>query len=71
MKVKNIVIIGGSGFIGSHTADELSRQGHKVKLFDRSPSQWIRNDQEQVIGDILDRDLIGKVISGGYCVPFC
>ena len=68
MKVKNIVIIGGSGFIGSHTADELSRQGHKVKLFDRSPSQWIRNDQEQVIGDILDRDLIGKVISGADIV---
>ena len=30
-----IVVLGGSGFVGSHVADELSKKGHKVKIFDK------------------------------------
>ena len=30
--LKNILIVGGSGFVGSHTADILSIQGYKVRL---------------------------------------
>ena len=28
-----ITVTGGSGFLGSHVADELSKIGHKVKIF--------------------------------------
>ena len=31
----NIAIIGGSGFIGRHTARELIRYGHTVSIFDK------------------------------------
>ena len=27
-----IAVLGGSGFIGSHVADELSKRGHKVTI---------------------------------------
>ena len=30
-----VTITGGSGFLGSHVADELSKRGHKVKIFDK------------------------------------
>ncbi len=67
-KMKNVVVIGGSGFMGSHTADELSNRGYHVKIFDQNPSQWIRDDQELVIGNILDRDLMNEVVTGADIV---
>ena len=30
-----ILILGGSGFLGSHVADELSNQGHEIIIFDK------------------------------------
>lgn len=32
------VVTGGSGFLGSHLADELASRGHSVVVFDRKPS---------------------------------
>ena len=28
-----IIVTGGSGFLGSHVADELSKRGHNVTIF--------------------------------------
>lgn len=55
---KNVLVIGGSGFLGSHVADALTDAGYIVKILDRYVSKWLRNDQEMVIGDILDQDLL-------------
>ena len=30
----NILITGGAGFIGSHTADALIENGHRVRILD-------------------------------------
>ena len=35
IKGKNILITGGTGFIGSHLAEMLARQGNTVTCFDR------------------------------------
>jgi UDP-glucose 4-epimerase len=59
-----VVVIGGAGFMGSHTADILSDRGFKVTIFDNKPSLWLRDDQEMVVGDMLDRDVVTKVVSG-------
>tara|TARA_B100001093_G_scaffold512934_2_gene583811 strand:+ start:13489 stop:14376 length:888 start_codon:yes stop_codon:yes gene_type:complete len=59
-----VVVIGGAGFMGSHTADILSDRGFKVTIFDNQPSSYLRADQEMVVGDILERDTVNAVISG-------
>ena len=59
-----VVVIGGAGFMGSHTADMLSDWGFKVTIFDNQLSSWLRDDQNMVVGDILDRDTVNTVVSG-------
>lgn len=55
-------VFGGSGFVGSHVADELTDRGHEVKIYDLRPSQYLREGQEMIIGDILDRDKVFKAV---------
>ena len=63
-----VTVIGGSGFIGSHVADQLSEEGFQVRIFDRKGSPWKRKDQEIIIGDLLDNDLLNKAIAGSEVV---
>ena len=59
-----IVVFGGSGFVGSHVADALSDAGHRVVIFDRRVSPYLRPDQEMVVGDILDAEGVRQAVSG-------
>lgn len=59
-----VLVTGGSGFLGSHVADELSDNGHKVTVFDKFESPYIRPDQEMLIGDILDQETLNSAIIG-------
>lgn len=63
-----ITVIGGSGFLGSHVADQLSSEGHEVLIFDRKKSQWLRDDQKVIIGDLLDLDCLEEAIKDAEIV---
>lgn len=52
--MKEVLVIGGSGFVGSHTCDALSEAGYRVTIFDKLKSEWIRKDQKMIIGDMMD-----------------
>jgi len=65
---KKVVVVGGSGFIGSHTADFLSNKGYQVVIFDREASAYLRPDQDMVVGDILDADLLDQTIQNAEFV---
>jgi len=58
------IVTGGAGFLGSHLADELTSRGHKVAVFDRRASPYRQADQEQVVGDLLDFDLLQATLKG-------
>ena len=49
-----VCVIGGSGFLGSHVADQLIAAGHDVQVYDRTPSPWLQPDQRMLVGDLLD-----------------
>jgi len=63
-----VTVIGGSGFLGSHVADQLSTAGHEVVIFDRNQSLWLRNDQKMIVGDLLNADEIEQAIKGADAV---
>ena len=46
----NVLVTGGAGFIGSNLADELIRQGAKVKIID-DLSTGFRENLEEIRGD--------------------
>jgi len=66
--MKKVVVFGGAGFIGSHTADELSSQGYQVVIFDRKKPPYLRDDQYFVIGDILNQNDVKRVLKGASLV---
>lgn len=61
---EQVIIFGGSGFLGSHIADQLSEQGYSVTIYDVYPSPYLRDDQEMIVGDITDQKAIKKAIKG-------
>ena len=46
------LIIGGSGFLGSHVADHLSSLGNDVSIFDKNESNHLKKNQKFFKGDI-------------------
>lgn len=62
------VVFGGSGFLGSHIADALTKEGHDVTIFDLQPSTYLKDNQKMVVGDILDQKAVDKVVKGSDIV---
>lgn len=56
----NIVVTGGSGFLGKHLCHALKQAGHVVKNIDLRPNE----DVETVIGDVQDRAILDQHLSG-------
>jgi UDP-glucuronate 4-epimerase len=71
----NILVTGGAGFIGSHVAERLMKEGHTVSVLDElndyySPSLKLKNLEEIGLagserfhhGDICDQRLVAEVL---------
>tara|TARA_B100001142_G_C14316475_1_gene648664 strand:- start:1064 stop:1984 length:921 start_codon:yes stop_codon:yes gene_type:complete len=63
-----VLVTGSSGYLASHLADSLEDEGHKVVLFDKNPSKFKRESQEEIVGNIFSLDDINKAIKGCDCV---
>jgi UDP-glucose 4-epimerase len=61
--MKKAVVIGGSGFIGSHVADILTNKKYDTYIFDQKPSNWLNNKQHMLIGNILDKKSLNNALS--------
>jgi dTDP-L-rhamnose 4-epimerase len=74
---RHILITGGAGFIGSHLADELLRQGHRVRALDNLSPQvhgpgggdagrpdYLSSEVELMIGDVRDPDAVRRALQG-------
>jgi len=58
------IVFGGSGFLGSHVADELLKQGYETIIYDKIPSSYLQKKQKMVVGDILDIKNVEKAVKG-------
>ena len=62
--MKNSIVFGGSGFLGSHLADELVNIGHNVTIFDLKKSQYLQHNQKMIVGDIMNVNDIENAVKG-------
>ncbi|MDA9896978.1 NAD(P)-dependent oxidoreductase [Pelagibacterales bacterium] len=57
------LVIGGSGFLGSHIADQLNHQGHDVVIFDQIKSKWVSDKHAFIEGDIANFDSLSEAFN--------
>jgi len=72
---KRILVTGGAGFVGSHTADRLVQAGHDVVIYDNLTSQvhqtgvsYLPPGAEFVLGDVRDLDPLSRVVKGAEVI---
>lgn len=68
-----VLLTGGAGFIGSHTAISLVEHGHEVVILDdlsnsseeavRRASRLAGAEMPLIVGDARDRELVGRVLA--------
>lgn len=61
---KDVLVIGGSGFLGSHICDYLYKKGFNVKILDLKKSLYLKDEYHFIQGDMLDYNIIDKAIKG-------
>jgi dihydroflavonol-4-reductase len=62
-----VFVTGATGFVGSHVAQELSRQGADLRILIRSSSKLANLEgipAETVVGDLLQVDALRSAVSG-------
>jgi len=70
--MKNILVTGGAGFIGSHLVDALVERGHRVRVLDAlveqvhgdAGPQYLNPNAEFLQGDVCDVDLVNRALEG-------
>lgn len=71
-KLKNILVTGGAGFIGSHLVDKLIQEGYNVTILDnlteqvhgKKPPSYLNKKAKFIKGDITKRADIEKSLKG-------
>jgi len=66
--MKNVVVFGGSGFLGSHVCDKLIEHGYNVTVFDKIRSENIKGNHKIIIGDILSEEKVKKTVKNANIV---
>lgn len=62
---KNILVFGGSGFLGSYVVNELQKKGYNVKVADLNPSPYFSEDIFSKC-DILDKESVKRALDDDY-----
>lgn len=62
--MQKVLVFGGAGYLGSHTADELTKRGFDVIIFDKRIPTYKSEKQTYILGDILNRNDVKSAIKG-------
>lgn len=63
--MSNVLVTGGSGFLGSHIADALSRANHEVTILDIRPSPYLSKGQKMAVGSITNINFVEDLFREG------
>ncbi len=66
--MKNVIVLGGGGFIGGHLAKKLKEQGNHVRICDLKKHEYFFQDEicdEFIVGDLTDPKVVELVIGEG------
>ena len=66
--MKKAVVIGGSGFLGSHVADALTAKKFDVWIYDQIESPYVQKNQKFILGDISDVEKLALAVDGADVV---
>lgn len=69
--MNRVLILGGAGFIGSHTADLLYKNGYQITILDNLHQknhynewpEYLNKEFKLVKGEVTDRDILNTLIS--------
>jgi NAD(P)-dependent dehydrogenase (short-subunit alcohol dehydrogenase family) len=64
MKVTDVLVLGGSGFIGRHVVADLTKAGAHVRVIDLNPHP--DPGVEIVLGDLAEPDVLSASLEGGF-----
>ena len=65
--MKNILILGGGGFIGGNLAKKLKSEGHFIRVVDIKEHQFFKKEEfcnEFILGDLRDNKFVSLVMFG-------
>ena len=60
--MKKVLVIGGSGFLGSHIADIFTKKKYQVTIFDKKKSPWIKGKQKIIISNLNNTKKLEQAI---------
>ena len=63
MESKNILVLGGGGFIGGHLVNRMVDRGHWVRSVDLKKHLYGANPTEFIQGDLTDRNFVREIIA--------
>jgi len=74
MSSGKVLVMGASGFLGSHVVMTLAEQNRDIRIFTRESSNIssIKHlEFEHVYGDVLDKDSVEQAIKGCSVIYYC
>ena len=67
-----VLVVGGAGYIGSHTARVLRRAGHEVRIYDNLSTgfEFLAKGFELIVGDVHDSKKLLAALAGCDAVMY-